>query len=50
MTISLNISAILLMQPKLLLAFFAAMEHSWLMFVLVSTRTPRLFSRELFSR
>lgn len=38
-----------LMQPGILLAFLVARAHCWLMFILVSTRTPRSFFEELLS-
>ena len=48
--LSLDLLAILCpMQPMLSLTFFAAWAHCWLMFNLVSTRTPTLFLPSCFS-
>jgi len=46
----LNLLAVLfLMQPRMLLAFFAVRTHCWLMFNLLSTRTSKSHSAELLS-
>lgn len=37
----------LLMQPRTALAFFVARAHCWLMFSLVSSRTPKSFTTKL---
>lgn len=39
---------LLLIQPGIPLAFFAATAHCWLVFSLLPTRTSRAFSAELF--
>lgn len=47
---SLHLPAIvLLIQPRMLLAFIAARIHGWLMFSLLSAKTPRAFSAEQLS-
>jgi len=43
------LATLLLMQPRILLAFFAARAHCWLMSSLVSSRTTRFFSLKLLS-
>lgn len=41
-------SALHLMQPRTPFTFFAARAHCWLMFSLVSSRTPALFLQDCF--
>ena len=43
------LAILLLMQPRIPLAFFTARAHGWFMFSLVSTRTPRASSVKLLS-
>ena len=43
------LATLLLMHPRIPLAFLAARAHCWLMVNLSSTRTPRSLSAELLS-
>lgn len=47
---SLELLTTLIMQPRMLLAFFAVNAHYWLMVNLMFTKTPRACSAKMLSR